>query len=253
MKLIILAAGEGTRLRPFTLERPKCMVEFNGKPIIDHILETSNEAGIKDIIVVCGYKEDVLKTHLKNSDIKFVTNHKYDSTNMLSSLFCAEQEMNDDVVISYADIIYTPGILKQLVSDNNDLSVVIDRDWEQLWLLRMEDPLADAETLKINRDGSIIELGKKPKNKAEIEGQYMGLIKIKKDALNKIRTFYHSLDRDVIYDGKTFDNMFMTSFIQLVIDKLMPVKPVFIKGGWIEIDSVQDLENYKKAGIRINE
>ena len=64
MKLIILAAGEGTRLRPHTLDKPKCMVPYNGKPIIDHIIETANACGLKDICIVSGYKEEVLKEHL---------------------------------------------------------------------------------------------------------------------------------------------------------------------------------------------
>ena len=115
----------------------------------------------------------------------------------------------------------------------------------------MEDPLKDAETMKIGKDGNIIELGKKPTSYNDIEGQYIGLIKIKKEALQKIIQFYKSLDREVFYDGKNFNNMYMTSFIQLLIDKVMPVKPVFIEGGWLEIDTVEDLHNYKSKAVNI--
>ena len=108
----------------------------------------------------------------------------------------------------------------------------------------MENPLEDAETLKI-KDDKIIELGKKPQNYSEIEGQYIGLIKISKNIVNKVIDYYDSLDKNKLYDAKDFDNMYMTSFIQMAIDNLVDVKPVYINGGWVEIDSVEDLNSYK--------
>lgn len=251
MKLIILAAGEGIRLRPYTLDKPKCMVEFNKKPIINSILDNCKSENISDITIVTGYKEEILKAHLKNEKVKFYSNPKYNVSNMVISLFFAENEMNEDIIISYADIIYKKEILNKLINSGNDFSVVIDRNWKDLWSIRMENPLADAETLKINADGNIYELGKKPRSYADIEGQYIGLIKIKKHALKKVIDYYHSLDKNAIYDSKNFDNMFMTTFIQSIINNLMPVTPVFIEGGWIEIDSVEDLENYTNAKIII--
>jgi len=61
MKMIILAAGQGTRLRPITNNIPKCMVEYNSKPIIDYILDVSKECDIKNIALVNGYKKKYLK------------------------------------------------------------------------------------------------------------------------------------------------------------------------------------------------
>lgn len=243
MKAIILAAGEGTRLRPLTDNKPKCMVEYKNKPIIDHIIDCMNQNNINDIAVVAGYKKDVLEEHLKNRDVIFYDNHKYDSTNMVTSLFCAEEYMDDDVIISYADIVYDKGVLKKLMDFSGDIGVVVDKDWRQLWEKRMDDPLSDAETLKL-RDGVIYELGKKPNSYNEIEGQYIGLIKISANAAGKVRDFYNSLDRNSEYDGKDFNNMYMTSFIQMIIDDLTDVKPVFIKGGWLEIDTLEDLKAY---------
>ena len=87
MKAIILAAGQGTRLRPLTDDKPKCMVEFQGKPIIDHIIENFILCGIDDIVVVNGYKGNILEQHLENQNIKFIQNEKYDSTNMVTRYF----------------------------------------------------------------------------------------------------------------------------------------------------------------------
>ena len=71
----------------------------------------------------------------------------------------------------------------------------------------MENPLDDAETLKIYK-GNIIEIGKKTNTYKDIEGQYIGLIKISKKILKKIIKFYDNLDRNSLYDGKNFDNMY---------------------------------------------
>ena len=60
------------------------------------------------------------------------------------------------------------------------------------------------------------------------------------------------LDRDAFYDGKNFDNMYMTSFIQMIINNLLNVKPIFINGGWIEIDSLDDLKNLEKIDENFN-
>jgi len=79
---------------------------------------------------------------------------------MVHSLFCAEPEFDDDIVISYADILYGKDIAAKIASSPADVSVVVDRDWRKLWEARMEDPLGDAETMKLDGGGNILELGK---------------------------------------------------------------------------------------------
>lgn len=245
MKLIVVAAGQGTRLRPLTDDRPKCMVPFFGKPIIDHILDTARSCGIEDLAVVHGYRADVLEAHLANRGVTCFHNPRYDSTNMVASLFCAGDWLDGDVIVSYGDIVYREQVLRALLSSESGLAIAIDRQWQQLWDWRMEDPLADAETLKLNGQGQIVELGKKPGSLPEIQGQYMGLIRWQPEATRKIKAFYAAMDRSAIYDGKDFDNMYMTSFLQNIIDRLMPAKAIMVDGGWVEVDSLADLEAYE--------
>ena len=90
MKMIIVAAGQGKRLRPLTDNKPKCMVEYHNKPIIDYILDVANECNIRDVAIVNGYKKQVLEKYLENRDITFFTNEKFDTTNMVSTLFNAK-------------------------------------------------------------------------------------------------------------------------------------------------------------------
>lgn len=250
MKMIILAAGQGTRLRPFTNDKPKCMVEYRQKPIIDYILDVAKACKIKDIALINGYKKEVLEKYLEEKNLSFYTNINFDKTNMVSTLFCAEEFMDDDIIISYSDIIYSKEILQKLINSDSDFSVVVDKDWEQLWSLRMENPLDDAESMIIE-DGKIVELGKKVSSYKDIQGQYIGLIKISKNIIKEFISFYNSLDRNKNYDNKDFDNMYMTSLIQKVIDNFQDVIPVYINGGWIEIDSTEDISQYLKYDIKV--
>lgn len=242
MKVIILAAGQGTRLRPLTDNKPKCMVELLGKPLIQHQIETLRRNGIDDIHIATGYLEE--KIDFEKTIKHF--NPKYASTNMVYTLFCAEQVMqDDDLLIAYGDIVFNDDVLQKIIQSNSDISVVIDKDWRKYWSARMENPLLDAETLKINTEGTIKELGKKPSSYDEVEGQYIGLIKIKQSMLGKFKDYYKGLDRLKTYDGKNFENMFMTSFLQMIADNLSPLTPVFINNGWIEVDAPSDLDFYE--------
>ena len=239
MKAIILAAGQGTRLRPLTNDRPKCMVEFKGKPIINYIIETVHDVGISDIHIVTGYKSEVLKAHLENEkEITFHLNEEYDSTNMLYSLWCASNEFNDDVIISYSDIIYSKDILQKLVDCKAEIAITIDEDWRKLWELRMDDPLADAESLLLDENENVIEIGKKTDSYDKIQGQYIGLIKISKSAWKKVAEIYETISNT--------RNMYMTDFLQLIVNNGLAVMSVQAHGGWLEIDSTDDLECYEK-------
>ena len=180
MRAIILAAGEGKRLRPYTNDRPKCMVEIEGVSLIDRQIKILKSKGVEEIIIIGGYKSDMLE----GKGNKLVTNPRYYETNMVWSLFCAEEFLVGDVIISYGDIVYSSKIISALVNSNYDISVTIDMNWESYWRDRNEDPLEDAETLKLRTDGTIKEIGQKPNSINDIEGQYMGLMKFTNRGMN---------------------------------------------------------------------
>lgn len=241
MKIIVLAAGSGTRLAPYTDSKPKCMVEVLGKPILDYQLELFEKEGISDIVVVSGYKNEEIR---RDSMVKII-NPKFASTNMVYSLFCARDHFNDDIIISYGDIIYSQSVLEKIMAAECEVSVVVDKDWLDLWSSRMENPMDDIESMRIE-GGRIVELGKKVNSLDVVQGQYIGLMKIRRDFLPTMLEFYRSLDKDALYDGKSFENMYLTSFIQLLIDRFGNVSPVYINGQWVEVDTVSDLEIYSQ-------
>ena len=92
MKAIILAAGMGTRMDKYTKNLPKCMLNFNGKPLIERQIETLRSVGINDIMVVKGYMPDKINIE----GVKYYVNKNYENTNMVETLMCAEEEMNDE-------------------------------------------------------------------------------------------------------------------------------------------------------------
>jgi L-glutamine-phosphate cytidylyltransferase len=245
MKAIILAAGVGGRLSPLTDHKPKCLVELAGIPLLCRQINTLRGAGITDITVVAGYLADQI---WQISGIRVIRNQKYESTNMVESLFCARQVMtgNEDLIISYGDIVYESKTLSSLLSCKNPVCLTVDRNWKHYWKLRMEDPLKDAETLKLDSAGLVRELGKKPISYEEIEGQYIGLIKVRSDHVKKLDIIHSSMDPKAFYDGKDYWNMYMTSFIQHLIDLGVAVRACPINNGWLEVDTLQDLEIYHK-------
>ena len=137
--MIILAAGQGTRLRPLTDTRPKCLVELRGQTLLDRLLCAARTVGIEDVVVVGGYRAD----QLHRSDLRVVLNPDYESTNMVSTLFCAEDLFAEGFILSYGDIAYSPAVLQALQADPSPVGVVVDRDWRRYWALRFSDPLSD--------------------------------------------------------------------------------------------------------------
>jgi len=245
---VILAAGQGTRLRPLTNDKPKCLVEIDGKSILKRQTSTLREAGIQDIKIVTGYKGN----EIEKLGFETIYNKDYQRTNMVESLFCARdffEGINEDLIISYGDIVYQQDNLASLLDSTDEISLMIDMNWRDLWSIRFTDPLDDAETLIIDSSGHIKELGKKPKNYDQIHGQYTGLIKIRKDKVKDLISFYENLDKKALYDDKDFKNMYMTSLIQLLIEFDWKVKATKVKNGWLEIDSVSDLDIYNKLQL----
>ena len=237
-RAIILAAGQGTRLRPLTNDRPKCLVEYQGIPILERLRTTFAACSISDLTLVAGY----LAHTIPAQGLNVLRNPRFAETNMVHTLMRARDILRRGAVVCYGDILFRPRVLQAVLDSPHDFAVCVDTYWQELWQRRMEDPLADAETLKLSPDGRILELGKKPNSYEDIQGQYMGLFAVSPGAASKILDLYDSLDRTALYDGKDFENMYMTSFIQAVIDHCMDVHAVPVSGGWLEIDTPSDLD-----------
>ena len=215
------------------------MVEIDGVSLIDRQLAVLKSEGLHDIVMVGGYKADMLK----REGIKLKLNPRYYETNMVWTLFSAEEELEGEVIVSYGDIVYSREILQALLKSKADISVTIDKDWESYWRARNENPLDDAETLKLREDGTISEIGRKPKSLGEIEGQYMGLMKFSASGIEELKeVFYQTVESGYIAD-RPVESAYLTDLLQAVIESGKLVTSVPTRSSWIEIDTVEDIQS----------
>lgn len=237
MKAIILAAGRGSRMQMLTDDRPKCLVELRGKTLLDWQLQALRGAGISDIAIVTGYKRE----QLAGRGMQEFYNPRWAETNMVSSLACAEAWLNDEpCVVSYSDIFYETSAVVTLMLSNASLAVLYDDRWQALWERRFGDPLLDAETFRLNSDGTLAEIGNKPSSIAEIEGQYMGLLRFAPEGWQEIVRIRSSLSPEMR------DRMHMTGTLQKVIEAgHVPVVALPYHQPWGEVDSPADLKAYQ--------
>lgn len=239
-RAIHLAAGQGTRLRPITNDRPKPLVELGGTSLLERNVETLAAAGVTDQLAVTGYRAD----QIRELDVETAHNPVFDETDMVYSLYCAEDQFpaERDLVISYGDIVYEQDVVEALLDCDAPVCVVVDREWQQLWETRFDDPLSDAETLRMDGDGQITEIGGDPDTLGEIEAQYIGLIKIRADYIDRFRERYRNL---ADADDEEYASVEMTHYLQSMIDDGWAVQGVPIDGGWLEVDTVEELEQYR--------
>ena len=248
MNAIILAAGQGKRLAPLTNVRPKCLVKLFGKSILERQIDILQNNGIEDITIVTGHQSDSIDIH----KIEKIRNDDYKNTNMLESFSCAFDKLNDSTIVSYGDIIFEKKILEKLIESKDDISIVVDQDWEKIWKIRFNNPLTDAESLKINDDFYITNIGQKVYNLSEIQGQYIGLMKFQNNGIDQIKKFYEKTKNysknnpNPLNPNVPFQQSYMTDFLYGLIKNNFKLKAIMVKNGWLELDSVHDYELYQK-------
>jgi L-glutamine-phosphate cytidylyltransferase len=243
MRLIILAAGQGTRLRPLTDDRPKCLVELNGRPLLDWHIDAARAAGIDDVVVIGGYRAD----QLPRPGVRVLVNPEYETTNMVHTLFCGEGEFGDGFVLGYGDIAYSPAVMSALLAHRSSIGVVVDRDWRSYWSLRFDNPLADAESLRMEPDGRITSIGQREASIDDIAAQYIGLVAFRGAGVAALRAAWADAVRDDAEGRHPFGGprplraLYMTDLLQGLVDRGVRLDGVPIHGGWLEIDSRTDL------------
>ncbi len=252
MKVIILAAGQGTRLRPLTDDRPKCMVEVNGRSIIERQLDTMHACGIEDsdITIIAGYRGDVLQRKFADTKMNIIINENYETTNMVCSLMCAGQlmETQEDILISYGDIIYNETVLRKVLASDEPASVIVDDGWYSYWSERCENPLDDAETLMFDENDYLIEIGQKTDDLSKVQSQYIGLMRFRAKGLKAMLALAKEAEERTAKGiglwrtTRTYQKMYMTDLLQGLIDEGNKLKAIHIQRGWFEIDDCEDLK-----------
>ena len=239
MRAVILAAGKGTRMGKYTENLPKGMLKVEGKTLIERQIETLRQAGINDIAIVTGYEH----TKINYSGVKYFHNAKFDTTNMVESLMCAKEFIeNNDVIVCYSDILYTENLVRQCIDTNCDVGVAVDADWKKLWQLRYGKVDFDLESLTV-KDGNITELGREVETSIGLEYRYIGMIKFSLQGIKILINTYNSrVGKNWKQSGKNFEQGYMTDILAQIIDDGNQVKAIVSHGNWLEFDTSEDYE-----------
>lgn len=243
MKAIILAAGQGTRLKKYTQDLPKGMLMFVGKTLIERQIEAYREAGIEKIIIVRGFAAD----KIAYDGVTYYTNEDYATTNMVESFLAAREEFDDDVIVSYSDIVFEKRLLEGMMAEPADFAVAVDEAWKEYWDRRYGRVDFDTESLSIGTNGEIIELGKENPPLEQIDARYIGLLKFSNKGLEYItglidKTKTEIGDKPWQQSGRPIRQAYMTDLLNAVIESGEKVQAVRFRHGWLEFDTNEDYE-----------
>ena len=233
-------------MRAMTENRPKCLVEFAGRPLLEWQLAALRTVGVDDVTLVVGYQAAALEGYGSQR----VENPRWAETNMVYSLMCARDVLTSGtgVLIGYSDLMYEPRLLATLCASPGDVATVIDENWRLLWESRFNDPLADAETLKRRHDGSLYEIGRKPRDYSEIEGQFVGLTRLSAAGAQRFVETWESVrsGQNPPFGNRSAETCHFTDMLQRLIDLNFPVMAAPVRGGWLEFDSDTDFALYDR-------
>jgi choline kinase len=255
-KAIIVAAGRGRRMASETEALPKCMVRVNGRPMLHWQLAALEAAGVTDVVVVRGWRGESIDGG--DYRLRFVENPGWAENNILTSLFCAADEMHEGFFFSYSDIVYTAAVTRQLAMapPRTDVALVVDRSWHAAYQGRTEHPVSEAELVKVDGD-HITCVGKRAATPEEAAGEFIGLARFSKAGAEMLTTTWAralaagGLDSP-FGRAATLRQAYLTDALQAMADAGLRVTPVYIDGNWREIDTPQDLSAAERAVLHFD-
>ncbi len=190
MKAVILDAGEGRRLRPLTSLKPKCLLKLNDVTILEYQLMNLARNGIRNVVIVVGYRADQIFEVTRNKDygleIEFIQNPIYDKTNTVYSLWLAAKRVKDDFVFLNGDLVFHRKVLERLLKAHYDTCIAVERKQ------------VDREEVKVQLVSNLVKTIGKDIELQKAHGEFIGIAKFSK-GFNK--PFIDKLDR-VVKEGR---------------------------------------------------
>ena len=242
VKAIIVAAGHDKRIEPLNGDIPKCLLDVKGKTILERQIENIRSCGIKDIIIIKGYKQELIDI----PNVKYYINPDFEKTGIVASLFFAEKEMNTDFIFLYSDIIFDKRLLEKLLKNDSDVCLVADLDWKKRYNERVTRSTGEVELVEV-RDDYITKIGKNIDPKKGY-GEFIGLAIFSKkgaDILKKCyRTALKQYKNKKFHESPSITEAYFTDMIQEIINTNFQINHLDVYGDWIEIDTFED---YRKA------
>ena len=239
MQAIMLAAGKGSRLGRYTKNNTKCMLEVHGKTLLERAIDALLLAGIKDFIIVLGYKGENVKKYIREKELDkkiniiYVDNDVYDTTNNIYSLYLAKDYLiKDDTILLESDLIYDVSIVKKLVDSKYDSAAVIAKYEE--WM--------DGTVVTLNDEGFINSFIERKNFEYKNADNYYKTVNIYKFSKEFSERFYLPFLESYI---KAYGN---NDYYELVLKVISGLKDVKLHGfkltgeNWYEIDDAQDYD-----------
>ena len=241
MTVIVLAAGTGTRLGALTAEKPKTMLEFAGRPLIEHQLAAFRRAGVERIVIIGGYRDEQLPAE----GVVRYRNPRFAETNMVETLMAAREELRGDVLITYGDVIFEDRVLEQMLASTADIGVAVDMDWRAYWQARFGNLETDVETLEMGPAGAITRIGQPDPTPEQLHARYVGMIRLSPTGADTVARVYDETRAARLggpwQTSKSFEKGYMTDLLQELVDRGHRVEGIRIARGWLEFDTVDDV------------
>ncbi len=238
MQALILAAGMGNRLGKYTKENTKCMLEVNGKKLIEYVLDMLHNTGIKKLVLVVGYKKENLMRYLgdsyKDVKIEYIENPIYAKTNNIYSLYLARDKLaQDDTILLESDLMFEEEILQKLVEDKRPSLAVVDK--YQAWM--------DGTSAVLDENDNILNFfPKKLFRFQDVEDYYktVNIYKFSKSFSQKVYIPFLEAYSKAMGENEYYESVLRV----LTILGDIELKALRLDGQkWYEIDDVQDKAN----------
>jgi choline kinase len=242
MKVIVIAAGRGRRLMPTTADAPKCFAEVAGHRLLDWAIDAFAANGLTDICFIGGYQMDKVKAVYPH--FTFRENTNWEHNNILASLFCAEDQMNDGFICCYSDILFTADVIGRLATVKDDMALGVDTAWLARYEGRTDHPPDDAE--KVTTASNCVTRIHRQIPENDARGEYIGVAKFSAAGAARLRDHYHRCRREFSglpwREAATFEKAYLILLFQEMIECGERFTHIDTPGGYIEVDTQQDFE-----------
>jgi choline kinase len=246
MKAIILGAGRGMRLMPYTLTVPKCLLSISsGRCILDWTLQSLENADIREIVFVGGYR--IAQVRSAYPHLRFIENQDWAATSTMHSLMCASKEMDQPVVVTYSDIIFEPGLIDRLISSQRHVALAVDLTWRSRYTGDPLNPPELAEKVRIT-NGIVQEIGKNIRVEAA-DAESLGLAYFSDTAACKAASLLSMRSEGGGSKTGSADSQqpstCLSDLLQWMVTGGEAVHTVETQEPWHELDTPEDLERAK--------
>lgn len=257
---IIIAAGFEETLLPLIEDRPKAMLEIKGQTILERQISALNDCGVKDVVVVRGYR----KEQINLSNVRYYDNDQFLDTGELVSLFLAEAEMSGPFLFLYSDIIFDPTIIEKLLKSQADISIVVDRAWndqprsiEEIQtnkpdlVVTNQPPQTGYRFLPMAEGTSLARIGHNL-SPQEADGEFVGLAMFSEAGAEILRRTHREVCEQAqtrrLHESESLEKAAFTDILQELVNRDHQVACVDIYKGWLEIDTFED---YRRAWAKM--